>query len=433
MAATRRIILNGLFGAAGLAVCALAAWMWLKPAPRAATPMVQEAYVWQRVWTPAVRAAVLEHDRRLTRLVVLGAEISWDKGQPRVAQASMDYPTLLSANTAVGLALRVGGYSGSFEEDKPACRTLVSVCTDMMQKARDAGLTVAEFQVDFDCPRSRLADYILWVRALKKAVAPVPLVITALPSWMDHGHFRELAEETDGFVLQVHSLHKPESIDDPMTLCDPNEARIEVEVAGRMGKPFRVALPTYGYLVGFDPSGQFVGISAEGPAPQWSSEVEVRPLRSDPLAMAQLVRSFAADRPANMTGIIWYRLPTQDDRLNWRAVTLSTVMSGQAPRRELTALVRQTGAGLYEVELTNVGQAAVPLKVALTARWNEAKLLSADAIGGFERVSRSDTEIVFAALPEVALQDLAPGESKVVGWLRLSDDKEVQVEVAESE
>ena len=425
--------MSGLAGAVALAACVWVGWVWLGPSPRATVPMVQEAYVWQRAWTPTVRQAVAEHDGRLSRLVVLGAEVSWDKGQPRVAEAGLDYPSLLAARDPIGLALRVGAYNGSFEEDKPACQLLVKLCMAMMQKARDAGLTVAEFQVDFDCPRSRLADYALWVKALKKVVAPVPLTITALPNWLDHGHFRELAAETDGFVLQVHSLHRPESIDDPITLCDPNEARIEVELAGRMDKPFRVALPTYGYMVGFDPSGHFVGISSEGPAPQWSSEVEVRPVRSDPVAMAELVRAFAADRPVNMTGIIWYRLPTQDDRLNWRAVTLATVMSGEAPKRELAAQARQTGPGLYEVEIVNAGQASAPLKVSVTAQWIEAKLLSADAIGGFERSSKSDTEIVFAALPEAAMMDLAPGEKKVVGWFRLSEDKEIQVDVTPNE
>ena len=64
-------------------------------------------------------------------------------------------------------------------------------------------------------------------------------------------------------MLQVHSLERPKNFDAPFTLCDANAARRAVTWAAKIGVPFRVTLPTYGYLVAFAPGGQFVGLSAE--------------------------------------------------------------------------------------------------------------------------------------------------------------------------
>src|SRR4029077_5145510 len=93
-------------------------------------------------------------------------------------------------------------------------------------------------------------------------------------------------------------------------LCDPAAAKKAVEAAARFRRPFRVALPTYGYVVAFDRQGKGGGLSAEGPLLSWPREAMVRVARSDPAAMAGLVRTWTADRPAALSGILWYRLPS---------------------------------------------------------------------------------------------------------------------------
>src|SRR5258706_5827510 len=47
---------------------------WLRPGPRAAGPLPQQAYVWQRAWTEPVRRSVSDHATNFTALVVLHAE-----------------------------------------------------------------------------------------------------------------------------------------------------------------------------------------------------------------------------------------------------------------------------------------------------------------------------------------------------------------------
>jgi hypothetical protein len=424
--------------AAAVLTAGVGGFLYSGRSPHTSGPLVHEAYVWQRAWTPAVREAVAQADPAVSGLVVLAAEVSWEGRRPRWTEVAVDWAALKSTRGEVGLAVRVGAYEGSLVPETEAGRILAEVCEVQIDKAVAAGVGVKELQIDYDCPASRLDDYRQWIVALKAKVAPTPVVFTALPSWLGRAGFGPLAEAADGFILQVHSLERPASADAPLELCNPAAAQHAVEVAARFGWPFRVALPTYSYLLAFDSGGCFVGLSAEGPAPSWPEGTVVRPLRSDPAAMAGLVRSWQADRPVAMQGIIWYRLPTSDDTMNWRPATFAAVLAGTTPQGRLRAQARRAADRLVEIELVADGQASVPLGGTVVVRWRGGRLIAADAIGGFERTDVGGgtaqsadgcAEIRFAPAPATVLPDLGPGERKAVGWIRLSEDAEVDVEV----
>ena len=58
-------------------------------------------------------------------------------------------------------------------------------------------------QIDFDCAESKLEGYGGWVRSIRQRIAPVPLVITALPSWLNRREFGTLAEAAGYAIVQV--------------------------------------------------------------------------------------------------------------------------------------------------------------------------------------------------------------------------------------
>lgn len=198
-----------------------------RPTPRASGPIPQDAYVWQREWTSNVVASVRSNGPAFRQLVVLAGEVSWSAGQPHLAPVFPDWPALraLPSPPRIGLALRIGPFPGPFEPDDSHARFLRRTARDSLQAAQNAGLAVAELQIDFDCAERRLDGYRIWVEALKQEAAPVPVVITALPSWLNQASFRKLAASTDGFVLQVHSLSRPRNASEPASLCDPEAAR----------------------------------------------------------------------------------------------------------------------------------------------------------------------------------------------------------------
>jgi hypothetical protein len=289
---------------------------------------------------------------------------------------------------------------------------------------------VAELQIDFDCAAGKLDGYRVWVEAIRARVTPVPVVITALPSWLGRSACGRLVAAADGWVLQVHSLERPRDMAAPVSLCDPVRARLAVARAARLGRPFRVALPTYGYTVGFDGQGRFVGLAAEGSSRSWPEGVQLRELRADPAAMAALVHGWTLDRPAALRGVIWYRLPVAGDRLNWSWPTLAAVMAGQAPGGRLRADARRPRPGLVEIDLVNDGNADHSGPVGVTVRWSGARRVAGDALGGVVLVEEGPGLAVFRSAGAVRLE---PGGRRVLGWLRLDVEVEVHAELESME
>ncbi|MHC4914244.1 MAG: DUF3142 domain-containing protein [Planctomycetota bacterium] len=421
---------------AALAVCipaaaALAGWVLRGGVPRAAGPLPHEAYVWQRRWNGRVKNAALRSRGRMAGLTVLGAEVGWRDGKRRVVRVSVPVEELRPLGVPVGVALRVGppperAYSSGES-------WLPGLAAWLLAEFRGRGLRPSELQLDFDCASGRLDDYARWVRAVRARVAPVPVVITALPCWLKRSAFADLVRESDGFVLQVHSLERPRSVADPVRLCDPRAARRWVERAARLGVPFRVALPTYGYLVAFDRKGGFAGLSAEGPAASWAPGASWRHLRADPAEMAGLVRGWERDRPEALSGITWYRLPVEGDRLNWSWEALCAVTEGRTPRADLRVESRKLGPGLREIQLVNRGEAGASAGVSVSVSWRSGRLVAADALGGFSVSDGADgSSLVFEAR-RAAFLGLSPGKRLTIGWLRMDREGEVDISVCASE
>ncbi len=397
------------------------------PVSDAALP--QEVYVWQRAWSEPVRRAVAEHGEVFARIDVLKAEVTWQGNKPRAVQVAVDYPSLVRTKRPIGLVLRIGPYSGSFSRTDPAIRFLADLSQRLLDEAREAGVTPNELQLDFDCASSKLDGYRAWVEVIRARVAPGPLVITALPAWLDQTGFQSLVRAADGYVLQVHSLERPKSFDAPFTLCDPAAARRAVSSAAQIGVPFRVALPTYGYTMAFDGHGGFVGLSAEGPAKSWPADAHLKEVRADPLQIGPLVLEWSSNAPPALKGLLWYRLPVPGDTLNWRWPTFSAMLESRIPRKGVQVEAHRVEPGLTEVGLVNNGELDISSRLAVKARWSGARLMACDGLRGFEMTDSRVSSVRFetGARP----YRLPAGEQQVIGWLRLSEDREVQVEIEE--
>ena len=407
-----------------IAVACLLLGLWLRRGPRASGPLPQEAYVWQRSWGPEVQTAVQKTDG-LSGLVALAAEIDLSVKPPRMALAGIDFASLRASGQPVGLAIRIGRFAqkGSgrrLVEDPESVRFIAESARDIVARARVDKIIIREIQIDYDCPESRLGEYPLLVKAVKTAVAPLPVTITALPVWLRQKRdFAALAATADGYVLQVHSLAAPRRFDAAFLLCDPEAAKKAVETAARFRRPFRVALPTYGYVVAFDPKGKVIGLSAEGPLLSWPREAVVRVARSDAAAMAALVRTWTVDRPATLAGLLWYRLPTTADRLNWPWPTLRAVMAGRRPQRGLLTSGRQTSPELLELDLVNNGEEDVAWPTPITVTWTGKPPLAADGLAGYQLTPDGAQRLLLRREVTAWDRPLRPGERRQIVWLRL--------------
>ena len=191
---------------------------------RSTAPLGQWAYVWQREWTLAVSAAIRQAAAKLDGLVVLGAEIAWKDGKPKLLRPPVDWAVLRETGRPIGIAMRIDPFPESPALRDGRTRMFSELAMSLVEDARQHGVTCAEFQVDYDCPKKRLAEYRAWLAPLRDAVKPVRLVITALPSWLDESDIRGLLAVSDAFVLQVHSV-PTKNEGERVALCDSERAR----------------------------------------------------------------------------------------------------------------------------------------------------------------------------------------------------------------
>ena len=416
-----------------LLVMAVAAVCWLeargKPS-RPATPgalLTQETYVWQRAWRAPLRQSVVDFRDACDGFVVLAAQVTWSGQHGQVVATEADFALLARQGKRVGLAVRVGLYGGPLASDDSAAALLADVCQTSLSKARAAGIKPSELQIDFDCPESKLEGYRLWLTAIRKRLDGTPLTFTALPSWLHRGEFAALAAEADGFVLQVHSLKAPKDGRD-FVLCDAQAAQRWAAQAGTVGKPFRIALPTYAYVAATDEAGKLIGLSAEGPSLTWPPDAHLRTVWADPAEMAALIREFSAAPPELMTGILWYRLPSGEDRFNWSPRTLRAVMAGRSPLPALRARTVKTPGGPVEIELVNDGEADGPLPPSVSATF-AGRAVAADGVNGY-RTLDSETGQVHYRRGGDSLGMLPPGAALRIGWLRFDHDTDVSVSIS---
>lgn len=390
----------------GFGIICAATWSLL-PAAGAAVP--ETAYVWQRAWTPEVCRAVADHASSFDQLDVLAAEVNLPADTVRT---SIDWTALRPLRTPIALVVRIQHLPPD------AAGAVVQACRNSWARAKTAGLSPAELQIDFDCASSRLAAYTALVGAIRAEVHPSRLVVTALPDWLARPAFKDLAFAVDAFVLQVHSVDRPR-LDQSLVLCDPNEALQWIRRADRLGRPFRVALPDYGYQVGFDPSGRYIGLAAEGLNPAWPDGTLLRRGMADPAGIAGLVRTLRESPPEHLAAITWFRLPTNRDSLCWPWPTLSAVRRGEHPQTRFDVHLAPSASGASDIIVSNSGNGyGLPSPLALHLARREVLACDLDA----EWHSEQDAAGQIFIRPDSGgtLVSLQPGESRRIGWLRLA-------------
>jgi len=78
-------------------------------------------------------------------------------------------------------------------------------------------------------------------------------------------------------------------------------------------------------------------------------------LMAQPQVMADFAAQLERDAPAGLAGIVWFRLPTEDDVRAWSASTWRAVLTRQALRPDLQVQARAAAAGLHDIILSNNG------------------------------------------------------------------------------
>lgn len=367
------------------------------------TAFHQDAYIWQRVWTPAVTSALQESKPFVDGWRVLAAETGTD-GQLKVMHP--DWTQVMVGGLPLTPVIRIDGALLSWD---PA--QTIRVIELVMHDLRSSGVPIAGIEIDYDCATSKLSDYSRFLAELHRGLGSTRLSITALPAWLGSSDLNRVLAEVDEVVLQVHAVRDPHG-----GFFDPQLARAWVEdLSARTYRPFRVALPTYGTRVAWGMDGRIVAVESE--MPRLTQGATSKELMASPSEVAGFVASLKRDPPAHLDGVVWFRLPTDDDSRAWSLNTWWAVMRDQLQPETISLVTRQGDAsGLKHLVLINKGEtdAILPANIPLPTDCGLA-----DGANGYS---------LDYSGPSLELHRAEPGllhgqHELLAGWMRCSNDK----------
>jgi hypothetical protein len=363
-----------------------------------AAPWPNDAYIWQRAWTPAVTQAMHDSADDIRVWRVLAAQTD------RVGRLQVFHPdrkALQSGNKPVMLVVRIDGQLAQWDE-----ATLLADTKALWHAWQGSGVRVVGLEIDHDCGTARLAQYATYLSDLRPSLNGVILSITALPAWLHSADLAAVLAQVDESVLQVHAVRDPRA-----GLFDAKLAlQWAADYAKRSDKPFRIALPNYGSRVSWDDNGRLASVQSE--ANVLDNGDDSRELLAMPAQIADFLTQLRRDAPPHLAGIVWFRLPTAQDTRAWSMATWLAVLRDQPLRSALVATT-QLGPtpGTLDVLLRNPGELDAPLPAQVTL---PSRCTLADGVNGYALRASHDT---------MSLQRLQPGllqahRQRIIGWAR---------------
>lgn len=143
-------------------------------------PLVHDAYIWQRQWTPQVSAAVRQAADMVQGWRVLGAVM--DKSG-KLQPITPDWPALEESGRPIVVVVRMDGPMTRWDME-----ALLSQIHTLLERWRGQGARLAGVEIDHDSPTARLGEYGRFLARLKESLGPaLPLSVTALPTWLSPG------------------------------------------------------------------------------------------------------------------------------------------------------------------------------------------------------------------------------------------------------
>lgn len=393
------------------------------PAPRPRhNPLTHSAYVWRQGWTAEAVASLTECKlpEPLSALNVLVGECGLSRG-PRAINPP--WKELSGHGRAITLSVRIGTRKAIVGKDEIDLSEGFGLLMSGLAQAKAADVQVESLQLDFDCPERLLRAYAEQINILKTDSRGLPLTITTLPSWLDAADFDKLIAATDGWTLQLHSTSRPK-LDRKNHLFSANQAEAWTNRAMRFGKPFRVALPTYAYLACFGKRGEYLGMHAEQsgfPA----GTLRTIALPADPAEVSAYLRILDDGRYGQISGVDWFRLPLSGDRQNWTMRGFGDILAGRTLSAQPDVITTQKGE-LYDLSVRNTTDQPLVLP-SVNAKWNQGHVVGVDATYAWRTEVRAKA-IRFAC--HDFTEFIAPGEQRVVGWLRLSEPQTLTTEIS---
>ena len=387
----------------GLVALGVAAAIAMTAPGKAQSPLEHDAYIWQRSWRAPLLESIAANKDLVRSWRVLAAQVS---PTGKLMPVTVQTKALAESGRPLVIVVRIDGQLPHFDHAR-----LLDQVLNLHQRWRDQGLRIAGLEIDHDCGTAKLPGYAKFLEQLRSRLdRGTQLSITALPAWISSRHLADVLGAIDESVLQVHSVQNPEN-----GLFDPVQAgKWIADYAKKSPTGFRVALPTYGSRIGFDDSGNVNFVESELALGRGGANAQE--LIVAPESVRQLMLAVNGNRPKNLVGYAWFRLPTDADQRAWSIATWRAVIQGKLLTAAARIIARPTSDPmLFDLIAQNSGDTDVspPTHIMLAGNCNDA-----DGVSGYEAQTIEGRFWLVRPAPSL----LHPQHEISVGWARCEHD-----------
>jgi hypothetical protein len=376
-------------------------------------PFEQDAYIWQRQWTPALRDAMQQSSPYIKKWRILVAEVT---ASGKMKTFPINWAALSLSKKKGVLVVRINGQLTSWNPEK----TTHDIAA-LLKKFAAITPLIAGIEIDHDCATAKLQGYMSFLKKIRAldSLNNKTLSITVLPSWLNSPQLVPLLSLSNTAVLQVHSISDPKkgliNIQDVKKWLQAFDALTPV--------PFYVALPTYSSVVAWNNNGKIIGIESE--VPRSFSRKNSQTIIANPLLVSQLVRALKQTPYQHLKGISWFRLPTKNDRRAWSMATWLAIIKGKKIATQLEGFViNGYSPKAYDIQVMNTGDIDTVLPQTVVVSSTTAHCYAADALRSYQ-YHQEKGNIVFQRTKQAILKI---HQRHIVGWVHC-DGQRIVVDV----
>ena len=325
----RLISLAGIVVGCALTAVFVARCALKKPLP-ATAPSANGLYVWQRHWSEHVEAAVeTELEAGSHDLYLLEGELEYNGAAAQWHWTEVpDYLWRHPRVTAV------------FRLSVPALDTPGQSAEAIVSRA--SALGVHRLQLDVDVPERliiRYAELLAEVRHRWPPERPALLLgATFLPCHLDLKDIRRALTLIDEPVIQLHGIDTPKHHDGHWALMKRKTVFRALQSARALDERFKMALPSYAYVLTFNADGSFRRLYAEGLPDSFTPPPgTVCELAAPNLDLLHDIFTSPLRLP-----VIWFRMPVPGvDRWCLERETLFLLERGERPLPSVEFTIRR--------------------------------------------------------------------------------------------
>lgn len=356
----------------------------------------QDVYIWQKKWGDSLKPAIEQSSPYIKNWRFLAGEYEPDG---RIIYPSVQFKWLQQSHLPLTAVYR-------FDRLRPL-PSVTEILSLIQNSPAYQQYHIKNIELDLDWPTSKLRGYISLLKLLKdKLPKDIHLNITMIPDWLRSPVFTELSAQIPYPVLQVHS------VDDPQTgLFTPEKAVEYIHKMNRLSRhPFYVALPTYGLKIQTSTTGRIYAIEGENNYQTGSSGKE---LYSDPQQVRKLIQELQKNTPFLLQGIVWFRLPVDNDQRNWSQKTWIAMINHQPLQGQIRIkeIPDPENAGVIKLMVINQGNIALTLPKTIPLR---CKL--GDGFFPYQLTTDPQGKYELSLIKQTA--PLNTHQHHIVGWMR---------------